>query len=123
MKKYFVEQTVKTPFINFDPEMGLLEIKGRSVPDDATKLYQPAINEWLNEYIENPAEKTLVNIDLEYFNTSSSMWLFHFFKKLQSLHEKKFEISINWHYDDEDSYEAGEDFQTLIPIPFTMIKV
>ena len=35
------------------------------------------------------------------------------------------EIVINWHYeeDDEDMLEAGEDYQSIINVPFKMIEV
>ncbi len=35
------------------------------------------------------------------------------------------EIVINWYYeeDDEDMLEAGEDYQSIINVPFKMIEM
>ena len=47
------------------------------------------------------------------------------FKKLEAIHKAGNEVSINWYYeeDDEDMLEAGEDYQAIIKVPFTMIEV
>ena len=64
-----------------------------------------------------------MNIQLEYFNTSSSKCILDDFKKLETLSGTS--ITINWYYeeDDEDMLEAGEDYQALVDIPFKMIEV
>ncbi len=123
MEQINLKGSVKTPDIKLDPEAGTLVFKGRSIPDNARDLYDPLINGWLNEYIKNPKEYTTADIDLEYFNTSTSMWLFHLFKKLYQIYNKGYKVEINWYYLDEDTLEAGEDFKALIPLPFNMINL
>lgn len=120
-----IEGSPKTPTINFDGESGVLEIKGRSIPENAIEFYKPLID-WLTNYADNPQAQTKVNVQLEYFNTSSSKCILDVFKKLESIQNSKASsISINWHYeeDDEDMLEAGEDYQAIINIPFNMIEV
>ncbi|HAW19252.1 MAG TPA: nuclear pore complex subunit, partial [Flavobacteriales bacterium] len=75
-------------------------------------------------YGDNSKSDTVVNIQLEYFNTSSSKCILDVFKKLESVNGKT-TITINWHYeeDDEDMLEAGEDYQAIINIPFKMIEM
>ena len=74
---------------------------------------------------QKPQPKTAVNIQLEYFNTSSSKCLLDLFKKLEGMHKSGNDITIKWYYeeDDEDMLEAGEDYQSIINIPFKMIEV
>ena len=65
MENITVESTLKIPKVNFDYEKGLLELTGRSTPEDSDKLYRPLLN-WLTEYVTKPQKKTTVNINLEY---------------------------------------------------------
>ncbi len=124
MKKFTKGGTAKTPEVLFDAENGSLKIKGRSIPENSIEFYKP-IMEWLDNYSSNPCPSTDVNIQLEYFNTSSSKCILDIFKKLERLENAKDKVSINWHYesDDEDMMEAGEDYQSLIDIPFNMIEI
>ena len=66
-----------------------------------------------------------MNIQLEYFNTSSSKCILDIFKKLELIYKKGSKVQINWYYeeDDEDMFEAGEDYQSIINIPFSMIEM
>ena len=124
MEPIFVEGTPKTPTVKFDPNQGLIEIKGRSHPENSMEFYKPLIA-WLVEYAKNPGDKTIVNIQLEHFNTSSSKCILDVFKTLEAIYKAKHEVEINWHYekDDEDILEAGEDYKSLIGIPFNMIEI
>ncbi|HSA04828.1 MAG TPA: DUF1987 domain-containing protein, partial [Tenuifilaceae bacterium] len=69
--------------------------------------------------------KTVVNIRLEYFNTASSKCILDVFKKLEVLKKNSNDIVINWYYeeDDEDMLEAGEDYESIIKVPFKMIQI
>ena len=85
-------------------------------------------NLWLTgliAYKESPLPKTVVNIRLEYFNTSSSKCILDVFKKLEAIHKAKNEVEVNWYYeeDDEDMLEAGEDYESIIRVPFKMIEI
>jgi hypothetical protein len=124
METITIEGTPKTPTINFDMEKGLLEIKGRSIPENSIEFYKPLVD-WLEKYSSKPKAQTNVNIQLEYFNTSSSKCILDVFKKLEAIHKSGSEIVINWYYetDDEDMLEAGEDYQAIINVPFKMIEV
>lgn len=118
-----IEGTPKTPTVNFDAETGKMEIKGRSIPENAVEFYKPLVD-WLGEYGNHAKPETQVNVQLEYFNTSSSKCILDVFKKLESINSKT-KITINWHYeeDDEDMLEAGEDYQAIINVPFKMIEM
>lgn len=124
METIIIEGTPKTPSVNFDSTSGILHLKGRSIPENSIEFYKPLV-EWLDEYAAKPQAKTAVNIQLEYFNTSSSKCLLDLFKKLEGMHKSGNDITIKWYYeeDDEDMLEAGEDYQSIINIPFKMIEV
>ncbi|HEY4799985.1 MAG TPA: DUF1987 domain-containing protein [Bacteroidia bacterium] len=124
MEKINIESTPKTPSVNFDFEKGVLEIKGRSIPENSIEFYKPIV-ESLEKYGSSPGPATTVNIQLEYFNTSSSKCILDVFKKLESIHKNGNQLVINWYYeqDDEDMLEAGEDYQAIINVPFKMIQI
>ena len=121
MEDIKIEATEKTPEVNFIKSEGLLEIKGRSIPENSIKFYDDLIA-WVENYCGNPKDATRVNIQLEYFNTSSSKCLLDLFKKMEAITG---DVTINWYYeeDDDDMLEAGEDYDAIIKIQFRMIEV
>ncbi len=122
MGKISIDGTSKTPTVLFDSENGVMELKGRSIPENSIEFYKPIV-ESLDDYAKGPKDKTKVEIQLEYFNTSSSKCILDVFKKLETLAGT--EVKVNWFYeeDDEDMLEAGEDYQAIIDLPFKMIEV
>lgn len=119
-----IEGTPKTPTITMNPETGVVGIKGRSIPENSIEFYKPIVD-WLEEYTKLPQPKTVVNVQLEYFNTSSSKCILDVFKKFEILKKDNNEVVINWYYeeDDEDMLEAGEDYESIIKVPFKMIQI
>lgn len=125
MDKLKINGTAKTPSLLFDAESGILEIKGRSIPENAIDFFKPVVD-WLDDYSKETTEITQANIQLEYFNTSSSKCILDIFKKLEAVNKQdERDVVINWHYeeDDEDMLEAGEDYQSILKIPFKMIEI
>ncbi len=124
MEPIIIDGTPKTPTIRFDSRAGIFEIKGRSIPENSVEFYKP-LNEWLDGYMQGPLDKTVVNIRLEYFNTSSSKCILDVFKRLEAIHRSKHDVEINWFYeeDDEDMLEAGEDYDSIIKVPFKMVEI
>jgi SiaC family regulatory phosphoprotein len=124
MERIVIEGTPKTPTILFDMTSGFLEIKGRSIPENSIEFYKPLV-EHLERYAQQPLNTTNVNIQLEYFNTSSSKCILDVFKKLEVIAKAGNSITINWYYeqDDEDMLEAGEDYQAIINVPFKMMEI
>ncbi len=121
MENLNLDGTAKTPTVEFKSS-GELLIKGRSIPENSIEFYKPLID-WISVYSETPEESTDVNIQLEYFNTSSSKCILDVFKKLESLSDTN--VKVKWYYeeDDEDMLEAGEDYEAIINLPFEMIEV
>ncbi len=121
MEDLNLEGTAKTPTVDFKSN-GELLIKGRSIPENSIEFYKPIID-WITDYGNSPQSDTSVNIQLEYFNTSSSKCILDVFKKLESLPDTS--VKIKWYYeeDDEDMLEAGEDYEAIIDLPFEMVEV
>jgi len=122
METIKIQGTEDTPKIILDAENEIMEISGRSLPEDVSSFYEPVIN-WLNEYAEKPNKKTVLNFKLTYFNTASSKLLLDILMKLEELHEKGHDVLIRWHYpeDDEDMEEAGEEYADIVDVPFEQV--
>ena len=117
----------ETPSIYCNAEKGLIEFKGKSVLEDPYEQLYKAILIWIKEYALVCPEKTVFNIQLEYFNTSSSKCLLDSFKVLEEIHiaDNSKTVEINWYYEemDDDMLEAGEDYEEMVKIPFKMIEM
>jgi len=115
---------VMTPYICADPIKGQIEIKGRSIPENSIEFYRPLV-EWLEQYSGQEMKTTQVKIQLEYFNTSSSKCVLDIFKRLEVMYRKGWNIEIYWYYDedDEDMYESGVDYQSILTCPISLVEV
>jgi hypothetical protein len=124
MEKYIVRETSKTPSISFDPDHGLFEIKGKSIPENSFGFYTPVL-EYLDTYSSSPADKTILNVKFEFFNTSSSNRIHALFKKFEKLYQDNSEVLIRWFCEngDDNMLEAGEDFRTILHVPFEIVEV
>ena len=123
MEALRIQATIKTPEILFDPTNQVFEIKGKSIPDDAEVFYREILA-WFDDYVANPCETTVLKIDLEYFNISSSKRLLFLLYKLNELKAKNMEVRVHWLYNekDEDMFEVGQDFAFMVKVPFDFIS-
>lgn len=122
---FVLEGTPKTPSIKFSGKTGVLEISGKSIPENSVDFYRPMLN-WIDSYSAEPLANTQVKIMLEYFNTSSSKCLLDIFRKLEALKKSgRSAVEVAWHYEDgdEDMMEAGDDYRSLVNLPFQIIQV
>jgi len=125
MESFVREKTKSTPWINFDPNQNFLEIKGESYPEDSAKFYSPML-EWLEEFLRQATQSIQVDIELVYFNSSSSKILMNFFDLLEDTAQRGIHISVNWKYnkDNDIALECGEEFQEdLEHVVFHLIQV
>jgi len=122
MEAIKIAGTEDTPSVILDKEKEVLEISGRSLPEDVASFYDPILN-WLDEYAQDPLEKTIFNFKLVYFNTASSKLLLDILMKLEEMYEAGKDVTVVWHYpeDDEDMQEAGEEYADIVDVPFQQI--
>lgn len=123
MNKYFVKGTNRTPLIHLDADKGLIELKGRSTPEDSDKVYDKVF-EWVDLYMEKAQNKTVVNFHFEYINSSTTKALMRLINRLLVASTSNItEVEINWLYCDDDMLEYGEDFEELSGMQFKFINV
>jgi len=110
MENLNIEETKYTPKITLDTN-GTISLVGKSYPENTFEFYAPMMS-WVKEYFETcAADVTTVNLEITYFNSSSSKLFFDFFDLLEENNDDH-TIKINWIFDEENesAEEAGEDF-------------
>lgn len=119
-----INGTSKTPDVNFNASTGILEISGRSIPENSYQFYEPLLS-WLDQYTDTPSDSTLLTFRLDYFNTSSSMYILGILKKLEKLFIAGGKAEVKWYYDadDEDMLQTGEDLKQIVKIPIDMVEI
>jgi len=125
MENLVIQGTKYTPEVAFDAGRNLLEIKGYSYPENAAAFYAPVM-EWLQAYLKQGGQgPTGIDLELIYFNSSSSKILLDLFDLLDEYAEKGLPISVSWIYDaeNESAYECGQEFEEDIEhLKFQLVK-
>ncbi|WP_420578287.1 DUF1987 domain-containing protein [Ekhidna sp.] len=121
MEPIKIQPTRTTPAILLDPARGVFKMYGRSSPENSMQFYEPII-ETISKQMQG--DKVDVRIKMEYFNTSSSKCIYDILKEIKKLDSKGKKVMVRWYYDedDEDMYEAGEDYSDLLDLPFKFIE-
>ena len=119
-----IEETQNTPAIRCVKSEGVIELKGRSIPEDPVNFYKPFID-WVESYSNDAKPETTVYIHLLYFNTSTSHCLLRLFKHLDKIHKTGKTVIVNWFYDkdDDEFYDAGLDYSSICNFQFKMIEI
>ena len=110
-KSLIIEGTSKTPQIELDSFTGDFIFSGKSIPENAAKVYEPILN-WVSEYILHARSTTNLRLNLEYFNTSSSLWLAKIFKVLAQINDPDYVLIFHL-YLPVDEYDELQDFEDL----------
>lgn len=125
LEDYFINKTRKTPEVkfNYDSSNSVLRLKGPSIPEDTENFYKPLLN-YIEEYCKIPSNKTIIEIDLDYFNHGSTKIFLKIFEKFKDLYKSSKKVQINWYYNegDDEMMESGESFKSITKIPFRMIE-
>ena len=125
MENLQLAKTEYTPKIIMDAANRLIELHGDSFPENTYDFYRPVIK-WMEEYFsQENKEKTVINMEINYFNSSSSQLFFDFFDIVENAVSNGLEVEVNWYYveKNESALEAGEDFdEEFESITFNLIE-
>jgi hypothetical protein len=118
LNSFIIEQTPKTPQIDLNQFSGELILSGRSIPENAAKIYEPVLD-WVTEYVLKARPITNLRLNLEYFNTSSMMWLSRILKVLKKISDPEYILYVHLYMPVEEYNEMNniEDIKdALIPV-------
>ena len=122
MELVTLESTKKTPNVLLDPS-GRIRIGGRSIPEDASKFYDNILN-WVLDYCHSPSDSTVVDIELEYFNSGSAKFVMQILRELSELLAEGRDLKVNWYYEegDDDILERGEYYSSILDLEINFIE-
>lgn len=117
-KKRIVARTNQLPQVDFDIAKGILDIRGKIVPENPSDFFKE-LDTWVSEYTTRTNSTVEVNMYLDYFNTVSSKMLSKFLQKMLPNNPR-----LNWYYEIEDIEikEAGEDYAAILNYPINVIQ-
>lgn len=101
LKELLIESGVKTPQIDLNPFSGELIFSGKSIPENAAGIYENVFK-WVHEYARKPKLTTNLRLNLEYFNSASSIWLAKIVRELCSVKKNSYTLFIHLYFDIED---------------------
>ena len=123
IERKIISATSDTPAVFLDPG-GIIRMKGQLIPEDASEFFKNLWG-WVNEYLENPADKTSIEIILDYINSTGNRYLLDMIRKIAVTHLKSNseKFIINWHYEEGDEIilDHGKLYSSLLEIPFNYI--
>jgi hypothetical protein len=124
MKKinnFFLEPTDKTPQIDFNQLTGDLILSGKSIPENAAKIYEPLLT-WTQNYIKNACTTTNFRINLEYFNTATSIWISKIIKALCGIEDQERVLFIHLYFNIEDFNSIDDVEDDIVQITNAFIS-
>lgn len=101
LKNILIEQGIKTPHVDLNPLTGELIFSGKSIPENAASFYED-IYKWICTYSCKPKLTTNLRLNLEYFNSASSIWLAKIVRALCSVKKSGYTLLIHLYFDIED---------------------
>jgi hypothetical protein len=118
-----IEATKSTPETELNRD-GFIRIRGRSVFSDNDN-YCCQVDNWVNEYLNSPADVTCIDFRFEYLPTSSTKFYIALIQKIVVVTLMKKQYLINWYYDegDDDIHEKGEYISSILNIPVNFIRI
>ena len=123
METLKIQGTEDSPGVILDTAENILELSGRSLPEDVNTFYEPVLS-WIEEYAKEPLENTVFNFKLTYFNTASSKVILDILTQFEEMIEEGHQVLVRWHFpdEDEDMQEAGEEYADMVDVPFEMVS-
>jgi len=121
MDKVTIQEEMKNcPGMYYYPEKNLLEVKGRSIPENPESIFR-RLDEWITSHFDHN-DALNVDIMLEYINSGSSKYLYEILKKLSFYINTGKKVNIRWLYeeDDEAMLELGEHYRDTAGIPLSI---
>jgi hypothetical protein len=106
-----IEQTPKTPNIDLNKFTGDLIFSGRSTPENAASIYERVLD-WTEQYVRTPRPVTNVRLNLDFFNTTTALWLSKVLRLLVTI-DKPEHILILHLYVQADEFDSIKDFDDI----------
>ena len=123
MNALVLEKGKDTLGITLDKENNKFVFEGRSIPENSVAFFKPVLD-WIESYASAPNNDTVVDMDFVYFNTSTAKLILDVLGGFDKIKKDGKHVKIIWHYmeEDFDIKEAGEEYESMVDIPFEYIE-
>ncbi len=109
MKDLFITASATTPLVHFKNN-GDIQISGKIILDQNSEFWTQ-ISEWIEKYKSNKPSKTIVNLQIDYLNSSSLKELNKFLILIASISSTDSDLYLGWHYNETDIYMREIGFE------------
>ena len=123
MENLIIPPSKYTLEVNFDVESGIFDLKGSSYPEHAMEFFQP-LYDWVHTYIKEVKDVIILNLKVNYLNTSSTKCILDLVEILNEYFTKGGNVKVNWFHedDDEDMLELGQEIGEDLQLPLKIIS-
>ncbi len=111
INELIIEGTPKTPHIDLNNLTGNLILSGKSIPENAAKVYEPILN-WVSKYVLEANPITNFRFALDYYNTSTTLWITKVLKELIKIKEPDYALIVHLYLPIED-FDEVNDFEDI----------
>jgi len=117
-----ISETNSTPGIEL--RKGNILFRGKAISPGSLSIFEAA-STWIDFYLKIPANHTIVNINFEYIDSSSTQKMFSILKTLIEKTNKGEKLDVNWLYDlgDLEMLQLGELIQARLDKEFDFIEM
>ena len=102
MKDLLITASATSPLVHFKNN-GDIQMSGIIILDQNSEFWGQ-ISQWIDQYKSNKPSKTIVNIQIDYLNSSSLKELNKFLILIASISSSESDLYIGWHYNETDIY-------------------
>lgn len=122
MQNLDISGTKYTMDVRLDADTGRFSMTGNSYPEDANSFFDP-IYKWIETYIDGKKGPILLDIRLNYVNSSSSKCFIDLFDILNNYHEAGGEVVVQWFYQegDDEICDAGGELLEDVSFPYKIV--
>lgn len=119
MERLEITQSKSTPFVDFDPDTGVLEIGGESYPENSHEFFAPLV-EWINHYLSGDEKSAVLRVTLTYMNTSSTKYMIEILDRVEQAYEDGRDVLVEWYCDEDNERELDtvEELKEDFEMPF-----
>lgn len=120
LRTFHIAATKNTPEVILDPSKSYFSIVGNSVSENSLSFYKPVL-ETLEQYQDAGVKIKKVEMNMEYFNSSSSKIILDILLRIK---KRNTALDILWYVkkNDPDMMEAAEDYMAIVNSPFQIVE-
>jgi len=118
-----IKKSKLVPEVILDKQNNIFKITGKSITFNTAEFYSQIIS-WFKEYLVNPNNETILELQFEYINSSSSIQIKKLMSLLENYENEVTKIKIIWLYENDDEliFEIGKELQMSTKLNFAFLE-